>query len=226
MRVGSTSTCSNPAAVNLFVIILLVQRAGDAADPQQNILRTSGSDFAAGDHVGNGEASPGFRTRKASRRTLSLSAERLMTQLEMMTSTELSGSGMFSISPFRNSTFSMPDLRLFSLRKRQHLVGHIEAVSLARRTDAASREQHVDASARTQIEHDFARIQLGQRRRIAAAQRRQHRFLRNLLDLRDVVQVGGDGIATAAKPEQLRSRNCRQWSRAKRPARIFLSRLP
>ena len=37
-----------------------------------------------------------------------------MTQLEMMTSTELSGSGMFSICPFRNSTFSTPALRLFS----------------------------------------------------------------------------------------------------------------
>jgi transposase-like protein len=31
---------------------------------------------------------------------------RLMTQLEMMTSTELSGSGMCSISPFKNSTFA------------------------------------------------------------------------------------------------------------------------
>ena len=30
---------------------------------------------------------------------------------EMITSTELSGSGMCSISPLRNSTFSMPDLR-------------------------------------------------------------------------------------------------------------------
>ena len=55
---------------------------------------------------------PGLSTRKASRKTRSLSAERLMTQLEMITSTELSGSGMFSISPFRNSTFSTPALRL------------------------------------------------------------------------------------------------------------------
>jgi len=35
------------------------------------------------------------------------------------TSTELSGSGTFSISPFRNSTFSMPALRWFS--RRGHL---------------------------------------------------------------------------------------------------------
>ena len=34
-----------------------------------------------------------------------------MTQFEMITSTELSGSGMFSISPLRNSTLSAPALR-------------------------------------------------------------------------------------------------------------------
>ena len=43
-----------------------------------------------------------------------MSAERLMTQLEMMTSTELSGSGIASISPFRNSTFSTPAFRWFA----------------------------------------------------------------------------------------------------------------
>src|SRR5580700_2541722 len=57
---------------------------------------------------------PGFKTRNASRNTLSLSAERLITQFEMITSTELSGKGMCSISPRKNSTFSAPALRLFS----------------------------------------------------------------------------------------------------------------
>src|ERR1039458_8109895 len=58
---------------------------------------------------------PGLSTRKASVRTRSLSAERLMTQLEMMTSTEASGSGMLSIWPLRNSTFSSPALALLEL---------------------------------------------------------------------------------------------------------------
>src|SRR5215831_18263322 len=57
---------------------------------------------------------PGFSTRNASRKTLSLSADRLITQFEMMTSTELSGSGMLSISPLRNSTFSTPAFFWFS----------------------------------------------------------------------------------------------------------------
>src|SRR6266853_1920119 len=52
---------------------------------------------------------PGLSTRNASRNTLSLSPERLITQFEMITSTELSGSGIFSISPFRNSTLVTPD---------------------------------------------------------------------------------------------------------------------
>ena len=38
-----------------------------------------------------------------------------MTQLEMMTSTELSGSGIASIVPLRNSTLVAPALRWFSL---------------------------------------------------------------------------------------------------------------
>ena len=39
-----------------------------------------------------------------------------MTQLEIITSTELSGKGMFSISPFRNSTSSMLFLNFATTR--------------------------------------------------------------------------------------------------------------
>jgi len=38
----------------------------------------------------------------------------LITQFEMITSTDASGSGTCSISPFRNSTLVAPALRLFS----------------------------------------------------------------------------------------------------------------
>ena len=60
---------------------------------------------------------PGRSTRKASRRTASLSALRLMTQLEMTTSTEASGIGTSSIVPSMNRAFSMPaSARCFSAR--------------------------------------------------------------------------------------------------------------
>ena len=57
---------------------------------------------------------PGFSTRNASRSTRSLSPERLITQFEIITSTELSGSGIFSMVPCRNSTFVAPAFFWFS----------------------------------------------------------------------------------------------------------------
>ena len=117
-----------------------------------------------------------------------------MTQFEMMTSTELSGSGMCSISPFRNSTFSAPALALVLVREREHLVGHVEAVDLARRADALRREQHVDAAARAEVEHRFAFVELRERGRVAAAERREQRFGGDAGLLAFVVEVRGDRI--------------------------------
>src|SRR5215208_2974076 len=58
---------------------------------------------------------PDLRTRNASEITLGLSVERLMTQLEITTSTLSSGSGISSMCPFRHSTFSTPaSARFFS----------------------------------------------------------------------------------------------------------------
>ena len=54
---------------------------------------------------------PGRKTRKASRKTWGLSGDRLMTQLEMTTSTVSSATGRCSISPRRNSTLSALILR-------------------------------------------------------------------------------------------------------------------
>ena len=51
---------------------------------------------------------PCFKARKASSNTLSFWDERLMTQLEMMTSTAPSSSGRFSIYSRRNSTLLSP----------------------------------------------------------------------------------------------------------------------
>ena len=79
---------------------------------------------------------PGRRTRAASRSTCGLSPDRLMTQFEMTTSTDSSGSGIASISPLRNSTFSAPALRAFARASAEHLVGHVESVGLAGRSDA------------------------------------------------------------------------------------------
>ena len=53
---------------------------------------------------------PGRSTRNASWITAALSSARLITQLEMTTSTDASGSGMASMDPFRNVALVTPAL--------------------------------------------------------------------------------------------------------------------
>src|SRR6266545_4376333 len=79
----------------------MLRRTADRSRP-----RTTTSDTA--------KRPPGFSTRYASWSTRRLSAERFITQFEMITSTDASGSGICSMSPFRNSTFVTPALRWFS----------------------------------------------------------------------------------------------------------------
>jgi hypothetical protein len=53
---------------------------------------------------------PGVSTRYISASTAGLSTDRLITQLEITTSTAASGSGTSSMVPVRNSTFVAPAL--------------------------------------------------------------------------------------------------------------------
>ena len=54
--------------------------------------------------------------------------------------------------------------------QREHLVGHVEPVGLAGRTDPPSREEDVDAASGSQVEDDVAGVELREHRRVAAAQ--------------------------------------------------------
>ena len=70
--------------------------------------RSASGQVILGEDVGYPEAPPGRSTRKLSKSTASLLPDRLITQLEMITSTEPSGNGMSSIWPRRNSTLTAP----------------------------------------------------------------------------------------------------------------------
>ena len=54
-----------------------------------------------------------------------------------------------------------PGLPLVLPRERQHLVGHVETVGLARGTDTARREQDVDAAAGPEVEDALLREEIG-----------------------------------------------------------------
>ena len=68
-------------------------------------------------------------------------------------------------------------LPLVSAGHLKHLVGHVDAIRLAARSDPLGREQHVDAAARAQVEDGLSLVKLGDRRRIAAAERSELRLV-------------------------------------------------
>ena len=93
-------------------------------------------------------------------------------------------------------------LRRVRAREREHLVGHVEPVREAGRADAPRREDHVDPAAGAEVEHRLALVQLGDRGRVAAAERREHGRVRQLAALLGVVErlaeVAASALAVAA----------------------------
>ena len=136
-----------------WLVFVVGQGAGNTANPQFHTLANLGRYFALDDYIGDGEAAARLEHAESLLQHASLSAERLMTQLEMITSTELSGSGICSISPFRNSTLDAPALRLFSSRQGEHFVGHVQAVRFARGADPRAQKAALDAAAGAEVEH-------------------------------------------------------------------------
>ena len=137
---------------------------------------------------------PGRSTRAASRKTWGLSAERLMTQFEMTTSTDSSGSGIRSIVPFDELDVLHAGRALVAAGQLEHLVGHVEAVRLARRADPAGRQQDVDPAARAEIEDRFALVELGDGRRVSAAQRGELRRVGERVALLAGVELGAEDV--------------------------------
>jgi hypothetical protein len=102
----------------------------------------------------------------------------------MITSTESSSSGTFSIVPFRNSTFSTP-------------AGHIHPVGLPGRADPAGGEEDVDPSPGAQVEDRLALAKLGDRRRVAATQGGELGGVGKLVAIVDRVELGAEALSFA-----------------------------
>ena len=85
-----------------------------------------------------------------------------------------------------------PSLGLVAARQVEHLVGHVEAIGLAGRTDPPSREQDVDPAAGAQVEHRLALVELGDSGRVATAEARELRRLRQRGAIVEVVETGAE----------------------------------
>src|SRR5688500_699094 len=108
MRVGSIDGSSKPTSVSRSTNSC--SSSAPATQPtQSSMLRRTASGTSPRTTTSlTANRPPGLSTRNASASTLRLSPDRLITQLEMMTSTLASGSGMCSICPSRNSTLVTP----------------------------------------------------------------------------------------------------------------------
>ena len=91
--------------------------------------------------------------------------------------------------PFRNSTFVAPACGGVRLGEGEHLVGHVDAERATGRPDPLGREEDVDAAAGAEVEDALARMEVGDGGRVAAAERRQDRGVRQLVALERGVQV-------------------------------------
>ena len=104
---------------------------------------------------------PGRRTRAASRITGGLSPERLITQLEMTTSTISSSSGHVLEVALEELDVLDAGLGGVGARELEHLVGHVEPDRLAGRPDAPGGDQDVGAGARAEVKDGLALVQIG-----------------------------------------------------------------
>ena len=89
-------------------------------------------------------------------------------------------------------------LRLVLAGEGEHLVGHVEAVGLARRADPLRREEDVDAAAGAEVEDDLPLLELREGGRVAAAERGLDGRRREELRLVVGVEVRGDRVAGEA----------------------------
>ena len=144
-----------------------------------------------------------------------LSPERLITQFEMITSTVFDGSGIASMWPLRNSTFVAPAFSLFSSASASISSVMSRPYALPVGPDAPRREQDVDAAARAEVEDRLAFVQLGERRRVAAAERREQRLGGKAGGLAGVVEIGGDRIPRLARRAATAARSVRRAATAR-----------
>ena len=130
----------------------LLERAGDAADPQLHVPAHRGRHLAAHDDVGHREPAAGLQHAKRFGAAPALVAREVDHAVGDDDVDRCSGSGMPRSRPSgtRRSSRRPP---LVLVREREHLVGHVEAVRLPGRPDAPRRQQHVDAAAGAEVEH-------------------------------------------------------------------------
>src|SRR5882672_2508823 len=183
--------------IEFVAVFIFLEGAGDAADPEFHALANVGGDFAADDHVGNGEAAAGLEDAEGFAEHAVLVAGKV--------DDAVGDDDVHGVVRQRNvfdgafQEFDVFDAGFYLVfaGEGEHFVGHVQTVGFAGGADAFCREDDVNAAAGAEIENDFAGLKLCEGCRITAAERSSNGFFRERGFFGVVVEILGDGIAAA-----------------------------
>src|SRR5271157_3328301 len=182
----------------LAAVFVLLQRPGHASHPQKHVLADLGRHFAFCDHIGNSHPAARFQHPESLGQHPVFVGGKVN---DAVRDDDIHGVVRERDAldlPLQELDVCHAGFALVLFRQGEHLVGHVQAIRLARRANAPRGEQHVDAAARTEVEHDFSRIQPGERGGIAASEARQHGGVGQFAGLVRAVEVARDRIAATA----------------------------
>jgi hypothetical protein len=131
----------------LVFVIILIQRAGNAAYPGQNIFPNLGQDLAAGHHVGNGE--PASRLKNS----IGLAQNSVFVRREIDNAVRyddvdrvIRQRNVFDLA-FQKFDIFNSRLALVLVCESDHFIGHIQTISFAGWANTPRREQDINATA-------------------------------------------------------------------------------
>ena len=111
-----------------------------------------------------------------------------MTQFEMTTSTDASAERDLLDRAVEELDVARAGVGCVAAGELEHLDGGVEPVGETGRADPAGRQEHVDPAAGAEVQHDLARMEVGDGDRVAAAEADPHRRVREPVE---VVVVAG-----------------------------------
>ena len=164
-------------------VLVVGEGAGDAADVLRDVGTSGGVHARVGDDVGDGEAPARLEHACGLAQDLGLVGGEVDDAVRQDDVDGVRGERDGFDVALEPVDVGDAGLGLVGAGEVEHLVGHVEAVGGAGGADAAGGEQDVDAAARAEVEHDLAGGEVGHRGRVAAAERGEHRGLRELVAL-------------------------------------------
>src|ERR1043166_2985215 len=135
-------------AKKLVAILILFERASDAADPQLHTFADLGGNIATHNHIGNGEAAARPQNAKSFLDHSVFASGEIDHAVGNNHVHGIVGKRNVFDSALQKFHVRQPGLLLILPRQHQHLVSHVQSVRFARWANTLRRKQNVNSPAR------------------------------------------------------------------------------